>query len=74
MRRQRVVSQFVSSILKEVVSAAHQGKTSFYMSEPHYERAAWTEFVRDILDQLQNEFPGCDIVLDEQLGIVIKWD
>lgn len=74
MRKERLVSQFVNSITKEVVSAAHQGKTSVCMSEPHYERVAWNEFLKDILHELHVQFPGCDIVLDDQLGITVKWD
>ncbi len=74
MRKDRIVTQFVGSIVKEVLSSAHQGKTSFHIAEPHYERAAWNEFLRDILHSLSTEFPGCDIILDEQLGITIQWD
>ncbi len=74
MRKDRMVSQFVGSIVKEVLSASHQGKTFYCMHEPHYERVAWREFMKDILEELQKEFPGCDVILDEQLNIIVKWD
>ena len=74
MRKRRLVFQFVETIRQQVVSSANQGKTWFFFSEPHYERAAWSEFLKDILEELQKEFPGCDIELDEHLGITVRWD
>jgi hypothetical protein len=74
LRRDRIVSQFLSSIIREVVSAAHQGKTAFHMSEPLYCQIEWNEFLTDILNEVHKEFPGCDVILDDQLGITIKWN
>ena len=73
-RKQRIVYQFVAGIARDVLSAADQGKTSFHFAEPHYEKAAWSEFLKEILEELQAEFPACDIELDEHLGITVRWD
>lgn len=74
MRKRRLVHQFVSAICREVMDAANQGKTMFMFHEPHYERAAWSEFLQDIVDAIEAEFPGCDVILDEHLGITVRWD
>ena len=44
------------------------------MSEPHYCQIEWNEFLTDILNEVHKEFPGCDVILDDQLGITIKWN
>jgi hypothetical protein len=74
MRKQRIVTQFLHAISKEVYAAANHGKICVVFPEPHYERAAWSEFLKEILEELEKEFPGCDLDLDEHLGITVRWD